>query len=137
MKPAQMLRTWSDEEMALLADLVVAGETNAAIAERLGRSETAVELRRRRVLCPVDGNKADLPLHKSPRVGRVCPKCGGSVVVIYADEAPSCLSCGLVPIVTRGAAESIAYLTALETQELMSNGGVRRGKAPAHGGVRL
>lgn len=57
MKPAQMLRTWSADEMALLADLVVVGETNAAIAERIGRSETAIELRRRRILCPVDGNK--------------------------------------------------------------------------------
>lgn len=56
-KPARMLRTWTDEEMVLLADLVVAGEPNAAIAERIGRTETAVELRRRRILCPVDGSQ--------------------------------------------------------------------------------
>lgn len=43
--------------MAQLADLIVAGETNAAIGAQLGRTEVAIELRRRRILCPIDGNK--------------------------------------------------------------------------------
>lgn len=73
----------------------------------------------------------DLPDHKAPRVGKVCPRCGGSVVTMYRDEAPACMACGFVPVVTRSAAERIAY-----QQELMNNGG-RRGHRPITGGIRL
>ena len=51
------LRPWTDDEMAALADMIVGGLAASAIAVRLGRSESAIENRRRRILCPVDGNK--------------------------------------------------------------------------------
>lgn len=78
----------------------------------------------------------DLPMHQAPRIGRVCPRCHGSVVTFYPDEAPQCLACGFIPIVTRSAAESISYLQSLETRELMANGGRPR-HAANHGGIKL
>lgn len=43
-----MLRVWTPEEMAILEAGVLAGEADAAIAERLGRSVNAVKIRRQR-----------------------------------------------------------------------------------------
>jgi len=49
-------RAWTDDEMVLLADLVVAGASVAQIAGSLRRTESAIGNRASLILCPVDGH---------------------------------------------------------------------------------
>lgn len=48
MKPERMLREWTAEEMAILEAGIAAGETDEAIAKRIGRTPVAVQIRRQR-----------------------------------------------------------------------------------------
>lgn len=50
-------RLWTDDDMAQLADLVAIGAPRVEIAELLDRSLAAIDIRARRILCPIDGNK--------------------------------------------------------------------------------
>lgn len=61
MRPAQLQRTWSAAEMAVLSEGVAAGKTNAELAALLpGRSAVAIQIRKQRFLPkdPVDVSKS-------------------------------------------------------------------------------
>lgn len=48
MKPSRMLRVWTPEDMAILEAAVANGESDEAVADRIGRSVNAVKIRRQR-----------------------------------------------------------------------------------------
>jgi len=47
---------WRDDELIALADLIAAGRPRQEVADVLGRSKAAIDVRARHVLCPVDGH---------------------------------------------------------------------------------
>jgi hypothetical protein len=57
-------RPWPDEKLAAFADACAGGLPDADLGARFGISKNAAAIRRRRVLCPIDGN--------TPRFG-ACP----------------------------------------------------------------
>lgn len=70
MKPAGFLRTWSEEEDAVLAAAVAAGRPIEEVAAELGRSVNAVQLRKQRTM-PRPRPDAGVNYGWSPGLGRI------------------------------------------------------------------